>query len=217
MNYKLMKFFFLRGGIFRRFATKRICKKEGGEYYSQTLRRLYKDIYDMDVGIMTYGCFTNAIRKKKGYPLIIGPYCSFAGGVDRLIGNHPYRIASTHPYFHLKSFGAVEVNNYDCRCLAIGADVWVGVKATITGSVQRIGVGAIIGAGAVVTHDVEPYAIVAGVPAKVIGYRFPKEERSLLLDSEWWELSPAELKPIIPFAEDVKKFCDAVAQIKASK
>ena len=92
----------------------------------------------------------------------------------------------------------------------IGADVWVGARATIVAGVN-VGVGAVIGTGSVVTRDVPPYAIVAGVPAKVIKYRFPRRCYKKLLESRWWELpdevikeAATEFKNPIRFLEKIK-------------
>ena len=93
----------------------------------------------------------------------------------------------------------------------IGNDVWVGLRVTIIAGVT-IGNGAIIGAGSVVTHDVPPYAIVAGVPAKVVKYRFPEEVRKKLLESQWWDLpdevikeAASELRNPLMFLEKINK------------
>ena len=66
----------------------------------------------------------------------------------------------------------------------IGDDVWIGTNVVILPGVH-IGQGAIIGAGAVVTKDVPPYACVGGVPAKLLKYRFPKETIEKLLKINW--------------------------------
>ncbi|MDR0599353.1 MAG: CatB-related O-acetyltransferase [Treponema sp.] len=72
--------------------------------------------------------------------------------------------------------------------LVIGNDVWIGANAFINASkCHHIGDGAIIGAGAIVTHDVEPYAIVVGTPARLVRYRFPLEKIELLRQIKWWE------------------------------
>lgn len=105
----------------------------------------------------------------------IGKYCSIARDVGIGVGNHPIDFVYTTPLFYKKERKLVKKSTYDYTNnddkVIIGNDVWIGTKAIILNGV-KIGDGAIIGAGAVVTKDVEPYAIVAGVPAKTIKYRF---------------------------------------------
>ena len=85
-----------------------------------------------------------------------------------------------------------------------------GVNAIITGKCEMIGNGAVIGAGAVVTKNVEPYSIVAGSPAKIIGYKFTPEERELLEKSKWFLKKPYEIANAIKYADNVKLFVEAV-------
>ena len=75
----------------------------------------------------------------------------------------------------------------------IGHDVWVGSNSTVLGGVT-IGNGAVVGAGAVVTKDVPPYAVVVGVPAKIIKYRFDDEKIASLEQMQWWNMSDDELR-----------------------
>ncbi len=75
----------------------------------------------------------------------------------------------------------------------IGHDVWIGQNAVIMDGVN-VGTGAVIASGAVVTKDVEPFAIMGGVPAKCIKYRFNKETASKILRDEWWLKSDEELE-----------------------
>jgi len=70
----------------------------------------------------------------------------------------------------------------------------------------QIGVGAVIGAGAVVTKDVSPYAVVVGCPGRVIRQRFPQETCGRLLASRWWELGDEKLEALAPFGADVELF-----------
>lgn len=129
------------------------------------------------VGKGTYGNLFVVTRDYQDVRLIIGSYCSIAGGVKFLLsGNHQYDILSTYPYELLilnnPSAGiAVAKGNIE-----VGDDVWIGENAIICSGV-KIGQGAIVAAGAVVTKDVEPYAIVGGNPAKVIKYRFNEKIR----------------------------------------
>jgi virginiamycin A acetyltransferase len=84
--------------------------------------------------------------------------------------------------------------------ITIGNDVWIGYRATIIGEVT-IGDGAIIGAGALVVDDVPPYAVVGGVPAKVIKYRFEKNQIDSLLKIKWWNWDNKEMSSISKFIE----------------
>ena len=91
----------------------------------------------------------------------------------------------------------------------IGNDVWIGSKATVFGGV-KVGNGAVIAAGAVVTKDVPPYSVVGGVPARLIRYRFEKEEIELFEKYQWWNLQDEVLRENIelfqvPVGEDTLK------------
>lgn len=79
----------------------------------------------------------------------------------------------------------------------VGNDVWIAAGAIILHK-ATIGDGAIVGAGAVVTHDVPPYAIVAGVPAKIVGYRCEPDLIDRLLDLQWWNWPESVLLELFP-------------------
>lgn len=93
--------------------------------------------------------------------------------------------------------------------ISVENDVWIGTRATILSGVN-IGHGAVVGAGAVVTKDVEPYAVVAGNPARRVKWRFPKEVREKLLDVSWWEWSD---KTIYAHREFFKQEIESVDDI----
>ena len=209
-KYKILKKLFSINGLTRRMVFRYIDRFEGGQFYSNSIRRIFREVYDIDVGIGSYGCFTTNFRPH----IKIGSYCSVAPGVQRLVGNHPYHNISTHPLFYKKEFGALNETLYNEQHLLIGNDVWIGVNAIITGNVHYIGDGAIIGAGAVVTHDVPPYTIVAGVPAKQISERFPKDVQERLLKSKWWDLYPDELSMLAEYAHDVDTFIEKIKDVK---
>lgn len=209
IKYKILKRLCLGNGLFRAVFYKYINKYEGGQFYSKTLRKIYRDTYDIDVGVGTYGCFTSGIRSH----CKIGNYCSIAPGVQRLVGNHPFTEVSTHPLFYKREFGNVETTRYDYHSLVIGNDVWIGVNAIITSSCTFIGNGAVIGAGAVVTHNVPDYAIVVGVPAKVIKYRFDKNTINELLEIKWWDRNPIELREIAKYSSNINEFIERYKSI----
>jgi len=130
---------------------------------------------------------------------LIGRFCSIASSSKIIYGSHPSSIfISTHPAFFSKSkqagFSFTDVNLFVERNFAIpeksisviiGNDVWIGFGAAIMEGV-KVGDGAIIAAGALVTKDVPPYSIVAGIPAKIIKYRFSSPEIDKLLELKWW-------------------------------
>lgn len=117
----------------------------------------------------------------------IGRYCSIANDVIIGVREHLTNNVSTSPFVPGN-------NSYDnTKKTIIENDVWIGTRAIIKKGVH-ISTGAVVGANAVVTHDVPPYAVVAGVPAKIIKYRFDEETISKLLKTEWWNLPNSELK-----------------------
>lgn len=140
----------------------------------------------------------------------IGRYCSIAPGVEIGPGNHPTSFLSTHPFQYGASGFSFwpDIADFDHRGLAvpqdvhkgapiIGNDVWIGTGAVISRGV-KVGDGAVVAAGAVVTKDVPPYAIVAGVPAKILRMRFPDDIIQELLALQWWKYTPKSLEGV-PF------------------
>jgi len=163
---------------------KAVAKLEGGAMYSQTLREIYRRYHGIDVGLYSYGCFFNyAIRPG----VTIGRYCSMSQGVSILDANHPLQHKSTHPFFYDPAFKYVEESYVQHIPLDIGNDVWIGASSIIVPRVRRIGNGAVIAAGAVVTRDVPKYAIVAGNPAKIIRFRFQQDVIDELEEEKWWQ------------------------------
>ena len=118
----------------------------------------------------------------------VGNYCSISAGVNICPGEHDLYAISTHPLFARDEMPKRAP-------VVIGHDVLISLNAVILKNVH-IGNGAVIGAGAVVTKDVEPYEIVGGVPAKHIGWRFDPETRERIEQCRWWEKEPNEIKVI---------------------
>jgi acetyltransferase-like isoleucine patch superfamily enzyme len=144
-------------------------------------------VEDSEVSSFTYVSNDTQIKRAS-----IGKFCSIASNCLIGLGTHPSRdYVSSHPIFFStqKQVGITFADkNYfqEVKPVSIGNDVWIGVNVVVMGGVN-IGDGAIIGAGAVVTKDVPPYAIYGGVPAKLIRYRFEQEEISFLLAFKWWD------------------------------
>jgi len=137
----------------------------------------------------------------------IGKFCSIARNV--IIGpvGHHHEWVSTHPFIYSAFYGFVERDKPIPQKSApvIGNDVWIGMNSVILRGVE-IGHGAVIAAGSVVTHNVEPYSIVAGVPARQIKHRFPEEVRRALLELKWWDWGDDRLREALPCLCDVDGF-----------
>ena len=149
----------------------------------------------------------------------IGKYCSISKNVFIAPGTHEYKYVTTHPIlfnpFWRKQMNILEKDNYIKKIgkqdsiTNIGNDVWIGLNAIIMRGIT-IGDGAVIGAGAVVTKDVEPYSIVVGNPAKHIKYRFESTyvEELKNMQKKWWDYSPEELAERFEDMYNVKDFIE---------
>lgn len=134
------------------------------------------------------------------YAAHIGKFCSIASFVRINPGDHPSysRVAQHHFTYRRSLFGFGEddaefFQERKRRSVIIGHDVWLGHHATIMPGVT-IGNGAVVGSGSVVTHDVEPYAVVAGVPARKIRMRFSDEVIFAIESTRWWDWEHEVLK-----------------------
>mgnify|MGYP000025620273 CR=1 FL=1 len=161
------------------------CQFEG---YNRICRNSY--ISNSTFGFGSYVGIDSSIISTK-----IGRFSSIGPHVRVTSGKHPTEVfTSMHPAFYSirkqVGFTFVAVQKYDegldkPSYTSIGNDVWIGDSAVIMEGIT-IGDGAVIAAGSVVTKDVPAYAIVAGVPAKILKYRFNDAQREDLLDIQWW-------------------------------
>lgn len=149
----------------------------------------YKYIRYMDrvkVGNYTYGRI-DVLMSRPISKVVIGNFCSIADNVFFILSSdHPVNYVSTYPFKTM--FGKQNEDAISKGDIVIDDDVWIGYHVTILSGVH-VGQGAVIAAGAVVTNDIPPYAIVGGVPAKVIKYRFDKQIIEELLKVDFSKLT----------------------------
>ncbi len=157
----------------------------------------YNDFLAVTMGPRSY-VIEAELKMEPPCAMLIGKYCSIADDVLFLVNNDcDYAATSTYPLHLLDTsmpgeYREGEASHSGKRQIIIGNDVRIGTRATICAGV-RIGNGAIVMAGAVVTTDVPPYAIVEGNPAKVINYRFDEETIQYLQKIKWWHWSETEI------------------------
>ena len=139
--------------------------------------------------------------------LVIGSFCSIGSGAAFIMaGNQGHRRdwISTFPFYWMPEIDAFEGarNGFEpAGDTVIGNDVWIGTEAIVMPGV-KIGHGAVIGTRALVTKDVEPYAIVGGNPSKTLRMRFVEADIARLLELRWWDWSDDELKAAMPLLTD---------------
>lgn len=152
----------------------------------------------------------------------IGRFSSIGDNVKFISATHPLEpFVSTHPAFYRKGSAEkyIDKDKYSeyltidgSYSFDIGSDVWIGSNSIIRGGI-RIGNGAIVAMGSVVTKDVEPYSIVGGVPAHFIRYRFTEEQRNKLLCFKWWDKPNSWIEEHAEYFSDIEKLLKVITQI----
>jgi acetyltransferase-like isoleucine patch superfamily enzyme len=133
--------------------------------------------------------------------VIIGNYCSFGRNCSIIPARAHLPSSREDERFVISTFRISGNRGWKQKCflpvkrnfVLIGNDVWMGMNSIVLSGV-RVGNGAVIGAGAVVTHDVPDYAIVVGVPARILRYRYTEKQRAALLKIAWWNWSDKKIK-----------------------
>ncbi len=167
--------------------------------------------FGWNIGDHTYGKPT--VLEPKMASLTIGKFCSIAGEVVIILGNHKIDTVSTYPFKtlskHWPGARALEVKDHFTNGdVIIGNDVWIGHGATVMSGIS-IGDGAVIAANTLVNKDVPPYAIVGGTPAKIIRYRHDNDIITSLLNIQWWNWTDEDIDRALPYLlGDIKKFIE---------
>lgn len=185
--------------------------RQKSEILTKNILKNSIDKYNWEIGDHTYGNIN--VLEPRMAKLRIGKFCSIAAAVTIILGNHRTDSVTTYPFRTLnvrwpgarRNFIDDHTTNGD---VIIGNDVWIGRAATIMSGVT-IGDGAVIAANSLVTKNVEPYAIVGGVPAKCLKFRHRPDVISDLLNIRWWnwddELIDSRLDVML---SDVDKFIE---------
>ena len=157
---------------------------------------------------MSFGKYTYSDGNPKVFyrnndaKLVVGKFCSIASGVNIYLGgNHRTDWVTTYPFGHINQDKFTDFNGVGHPStkgdVIIGNDVWIASNVTIMSGVT-IGDGAVIANNSHVVKDVEPYSMVGGNPAKLIKYRFTKEQIENLLEIKWWDWDDDKINKYTP-------------------
>lgn len=205
----------------------RVNYKKGDKvrFFSQALAEPYST--QAFYNFSTIGSFSYfASRANAGGGISVGRYCSVASGVKRMGDAHPMDRVSTSTFSYDRIYESLAKNEfgdstYKVRSFSrfqpevqVGNDVWIGEDAIIKGGLT-IGHGAVVAARSVVTKDVPPYAVVGGIPARIIKFRYDELTVEKLLKSAWWEYRFNDLpKPSVHM--DVETFLNEMERVRAT-
>lgn len=184
----------------RPYVLKACARLEMGAMHSPTWRKILQTYHAATIGKYTYGSIMTPGVLPPGSQ--IGAYSSVGSDLIIRRRDHPLSRPFLHPYFYNSTLGLLALDSIPLdqdNPLTIGNGVWIGDRVIILGGCHAVGNGAVIAAGAVVTADVPPYAIVGGVPARVIRMRFNSERIATIERSLWWKRDIAALVSESPF------------------
>ena len=187
----------------------RLMRRADDRFGTRT-RRFMKEDLDIEVGRYTYGAYKIDGSIVPGTR--IGSFCSVAPGVRLGGSNHPLSYVSTHAFLYCENRGFVPRDDEAFMREAnapviVEDDVWLATNVVVVPGV-RIGRGAVVAAGAVVTRDVPAYAIVAGVPARVLRRRVDDERAGRLAQIDWPSWSDETIAERLDAFYDVDTFLE---------
>jgi virginiamycin A acetyltransferase len=173
-------------------------------------RDLMKRHYGVEVGRWTHGAYK--IDGSIAPGTRIGAFCSVASGVRLGGSNHPLDYVSTHGFQYFANRGYVAHDDLELKRelnapVVIEDDVWLGTNAIVLPGVT-VRRGAVVGAGAVVTRDVQPYAIALGVPAREVRKRLPDDQIEALMAIDWPSWDDATIRRHIDLFRDPGAFVE---------
>ena len=170
--------------------------------------------HDVKFDQSTLGDYSYIMQHSQVMQTQIGKFCSIASFVRLNPGNHPLeRPTSHHMTYRARQYGFSDADDLEffawreAHPVTIGHDVWIGHNVTVLPGVT-IGNGAAVGAGAIVTKDVAPYTVVAGVPAKPIKMRFDDATITKLEAMQWWDWTRSELEARFADFRDMDRFLE---------
>lgn len=172
-------------------------------------------------GKYTFGINNDTVAVER-YLKSVGSFCSINHtAAIGTWGNHPIDLVTTSNFIYNPIWGFVDEFDTELKDkynppIVIENDVWIGTNAIVLPGVT-IQNGAIVGAGAVVTKDVPPYAIVGGVPAKIIRYRFEPNVIEDLLEIQWWNWDDEKIKANFDLFFNIEEFVKVHRKSKVSK
>ena len=177
--------------------------------------KLHKNI---TMGEYSYGYPIVLFGQREKTFLRIGKFCSLTPYKVTFFlgGNHRTEWISTYPFTSFfRKYSCIKGHPCSNGNITIGNDVWIGRDSAIMSGIN-IGDGAVVGANALVTKDVPPYAIVGGNPAKIIRYRFPSETIELLLRIKWWDWGIDDIERAVPLllSDDINGFIEYARTIE---
>lgn len=174
---------------------------------SRVRRSILADHVRIDRNNLVLGCTMGRKSYTGPFDMLfhaaIGSFTSISYGVTIGPPEHDYHKTTCHPFIYDSYYGIADKeaclrNDKFDKNITIGNDVWIGANVTILRGVN-IGDGVVVGANALVNKNAPPYAVIAGCPAKIIGFRFPPEVIEKLLKIQWWKWTDEKIKQNLAF------------------